>query len=244
MVAVIGFAALAGHRLSTMRAMVMVLTYAAAVMLDRTREVLASLALAAIVICLWLARSTADIGFQLSFTSVLAIVLGMRRYEGWWRRNRERVSALAPDLGRLVRVAAAIGGYVAVSFWALIGTAALTAYHFNQISLVGVAANAVVVPIFAGGGMIGGISGVVVSFVSPTAGALIIKAAGACLSFGTAAAAWFVTWPGAWARMTPTMLELALVYGRGRRTMAQARRGGRAGAAAAGRRMVDLRSLL
>ena len=171
MIAVTCYAAIAGHHVSTIRALVMVLSYAAAVMLDRSREVLASLAAAAIVICLWLPGSTADIGFQLSFASVLAIVLGMRRYKAWWRRNRERVDAWSPDLQRLARVTAAVGGYVAVSFWALIGTAALTAYHFNQFSTVGIAANAVVVPIMAGGGAVGGLCGALLSVMSPSGGA-------------------------------------------------------------------------
>ena len=145
--AVAGYAAIAGHNVATTRALVMVLSYVAAVMLDRTHEVMASLALAAMVICLLLPGSTADIGFQLSFVSVLAIVLGMRRYEAWWRSYRERTKLFPRRMQRLAQIAAGVGGYVAVSFWALAGTAALTAYHFNQFSTVGIIANAVVVPI-------------------------------------------------------------------------------------------------
>jgi len=75
-------------------------------------------------------------------------------------------------------------------------------------------ANAVVVPIIAGGGMIGGLSGALLSLVSPWGRALIIRMAGGCLAAGTALAGWFVAWPGAWARIfTPSILELALVYG-------------------------------
>ncbi|MGD0076742.1 MAG: ComEC/Rec2 family competence protein, partial [Candidatus Binataceae bacterium] len=213
MAAVAGYAAIAGHHLSTMRALVMVLSYAAAVMLDRSREVLASLAMAAIVICLGLAGSTADIGFQLSFASVTAIVLGMRRYEAWWKRNRERVAALSARRQRVARIAAAVGGYVAVSFWALIGTAALTAYHFNQFAIVGIAANAIVVPIMAGGGMIGGLIGSALSFIWPPGGAIVIRIAGYFLTAGTALAGWFAAWPAAWARtFTPSIVEVGLVY--------------------------------
>src|SRR5271170_3213517 len=97
---------------------------------------LASLALAAIMICLALPGSTADIGFQLSFASVLAIVLGMRRFAAWWRR-RIGVHDTADHTPRwMPRAAAAMAGYVAVSFWALMGVAPLTAYHFNQFSAV------------------------------------------------------------------------------------------------------------
>ena len=69
--AVCAYAAIAGHHVSTIRALVMVLSYAMAIMIDRSRELIASLALAALIICLTLPASTADIGFQLSFASVL-----------------------------------------------------------------------------------------------------------------------------------------------------------------------------
>jgi competence protein ComEC len=81
------YAAIAMPYVSTARALVIVLAYTLAVIADRARALLASLALAAIVICLALPGSTADIGFQLSFASVLTIVTGMRRFAPWWRRR-------------------------------------------------------------------------------------------------------------------------------------------------------------
>ncbi len=93
MLAVCAYASIAGHHVSTVRALVMVLAYMLAVMIDRPREAMASLALAAIVICVALPGSTADIGFQLSFASVIAIVLGMRRFAAWFAR-RKRLGCL------------------------------------------------------------------------------------------------------------------------------------------------------
>jgi competence protein ComEC len=133
----------------------MVLSYALAILFDRAREVTASLALAALVICLALPGSTADIGFQLSFASVLVIVLGMRRYTAWWRWRFGSPHAPRTDAKSYAKVAAEwITGFVAVSFWALLGTAPLTAYHFNQFSIVGLVANAVVVPIMGFGAVV------------------------------------------------------------------------------------------
>jgi len=80
-------AAIAMPHVSTARALIMVLAYALAIVADRSRALLSSLGLAAIVICFAMPGSTADIGFQLSFVSVLAIVLGMRRFAPWWRRR-------------------------------------------------------------------------------------------------------------------------------------------------------------
>ena len=157
MIAVCAYASIAGHHVSTVRALTMVLAYMLAVAIDRSREAIASLALAAIVICVALPGSTADIGFQLSFASVIAIVLGMRRFAAWFAR-RKRLGRLRgePSSPRW-RYLEAPAGYLAVSFWAMVGTAPLTAYHFNQFAIVGIVANAVVVPIMAFGATVSGL---------------------------------------------------------------------------------------
>ncbi len=208
------YAAIAMPHVSTARALVMVLAYALAIVADRARAILASLALAAIVICLALPGSTADIGFQLSFVSVLAIVLGMRRFASWWRRRVEIRDPAEHTARRMQRGAAAIAGYVAVSFWAMIGVAPLTAFHFNQFSTVGVIANSIVVPIMAIGGVICGLVACAIGMIAPTLGAPLLIVAGWSLAFGTWLAGWFARWPEAWFRIfTPTPLEIAVIYG-------------------------------
>src|SRR5262249_39067585 len=116
-IAVCAYTAVAGHHVSTVRAMVMVLAYMLAIILDRAGEAIASLALAAIVICLILPGSTAEISFQLSFASVLAILLGMNRFAAWMkmRRRRGRLPAEADARGWVL--AERPVGYLAVSFW-------------------------------------------------------------------------------------------------------------------------------
>ena len=208
------YAAIAMPHVSTARALVMVLAYALAIVADRTRALLASLALAAIVICMALPGSTADIGFQLSFVSVLAIVLGMRRFAPWWRRRVETHDTAEHTPRPMRRAAAAIAGYLAVSFWALIGVAPLTAYHFNQFSAVGVIANSIVVPIMAIGGVICGLVACAIGVVAPALGAPLLIAAGWSLATGTWLAGWFMRWPAAYFRIfTPAPLEIAIVYG-------------------------------
>lgn len=213
MIAVCAYASIAGHHVSTVRALVMVLAYMLAVAIDRSREALASLALAAIVICVALPGSTADIGFQLSFASVIAIVLGMRRFAAWFTR-RKRLGMLSgePSLLRW-RYLEAGTGYLAVSFWAMAGTAPLTAYHFNQFAIVGIVANAAVVPIMAFGATISGLVAAALSFFSESAARPILLFGANALAAGNWLAAWFVDWPMAWARIfTPTILELAIAY--------------------------------
>ena len=207
------YASIAGGHVSTIRALLMVLAYALAILIDRSRELLASLALAALIVCFALPGSTADIGFQLSFASVLVILVGMRRFAAWWRA-RTRPAASAAGVSRSNRIAEAIAGYVAVSFWALIGTAPLTAFHFNQFSLVGLIANAVVVPIMGFGAVITGLLAAALSFFWPAGARPLILFAGGLAGAGNWLAGWFVNWPLAWSRtFTPTYLEIAIAYG-------------------------------
>jgi competence protein ComEC len=212
-IAAAAYATIAGGHVSTIRALIMVLAYAVAILIDRSRELLASLALAALVICLTLPGSTADIGFQLSFASVMVILVGMRRFAAWWRM-RMRPPATDSEPSRAGVVIEAAAGYVAVSFWALIGTAPLTAFHFNQFSLVGLVANAVVVPIMGFGAVICGLAAAALSFISPAAARPILLLAGHLAGAGNWLAGWFEKWPLAWTRcFTPTIIELAIAYG-------------------------------
>jgi competence protein ComEC len=213
MLAVCAYASIAGHHVSTVRALVMVLAYMLAVAIDRSSEAIASLALAAIVICVALPGSTADIGFQLSFASVIAIVLGMRRFAAWFAR-RKRLGRLAGEPpSRAVSIAEAAIGYLAVSFWATLGTAPLTAFHFNQFAIVGLIANAVVVPIMAFGATISGLLAAALSFISEPLARIVLIVGAKALALGNWLAEWFVGWPLAWEHIfTPTIIELAIVY--------------------------------
>jgi competence protein ComEC len=213
MIAVCAYASIAGHHVSTVRALTMVLAYMLAVAIDRSREAIASLALAAIVICFALPGSTADIGFQLSFASVIAIVLGMRRCAAWFARRKRLGRLLGEPSSPRWRFLEAPTGYLAVSFWAMVGTAPLTAYHFNQFAIVGIVANAVVVPIMAFGATISGLIAAALSFFSESAARPILLFGASALAAGNWLAAWFVDWPLAWFRIfTPTILELTIAY--------------------------------
>jgi competence protein ComEC len=212
-IVVSAYSMIAGHHVSTLRALVMVLSYVLAVVADRGREVLASLALAAIVICLLLPGSSAEVGFQLSFASVCVIVLGMRRFMRWWSAHIRAAPRFGePGRGR-DRIALIVAGYFAVSFWALLGTAPLTAFYFNQFSIVGLVANAVVVPIMGLCGTVCGLLAALMSFVSTAPAYALLTLGGWMLQVGTWLAGWFLSWPLAWMRVfTPTVLELVIAY--------------------------------
>ena len=140
----IGYTLLAGAHLPAVRACIMVLAFLLAVLLRRDSDPLQTLCAAALVILgLW-PQSLFEVSFQLSFCAVFMIVLGMPVVSGWLRlpllRNEE------PWWRRfLVRLA----HFMLVTLLATLGTAPLTAFHFNQVSLMGLLANLVAVPLAA-----------------------------------------------------------------------------------------------
>lgn len=209
---VIVYASIAGHHVSTTRALTMVLAYMFAVVIDRAREGVASLALACIIICIAIPGSSADVGFELSFASVLTIILGMRRYAAWLERRRADRAGIATS--QVEQAWEWALGYLAVSFWAMLGVAPLTALYFNQFSIVGLIANAVVVPIMGIGGTVIGLGAAAMSFVWMPAAIMMLWVAARFILAGNLLATWFVQWPIAWMRVfTPTPIEIALAYG-------------------------------
>jgi competence protein ComEC len=208
---VVAYATIAGHHVSTTRALVMVLAYMFAVVIDRAREAVASLALACIIICIAIPGSSADVGFELSFASVLTIVLGMRRYAAWLERRRADRAGIATSQVELAWEWAL--GYLAVSWWAMLGVAPLTALYFNQFSIVGLVANAVVVPVMGLGGTLIGLAAAAMSFIWMPAAVTMLWIAGRFITAGNLLADWFAQWPMAWVRVfTPTSIEIALAY--------------------------------
>lgn len=71
-----------------------------------------------------------DVGFQLSFASVLGMALWTKSIRGW-----------------LVRWPAWLSSSVATMFAAQLGVIGLTAYYYGRISLVGLVANMVAIPL-------------------------------------------------------------------------------------------------
>jgi competence protein ComEC len=133
------YAFLAGGQTATIRSLIMILAALAAVVLDRERDLLPALSLAALVTLLIDPQALFDISFQLSYLSVLSVVF----VASTW-------NALAAPAATLARRTAnqALLLFV-ISCAATLVTGPLVAFYFNQLSFVGVVANMVVVP-FAG----------------------------------------------------------------------------------------------
>lgn len=125
---------LAGAGPSIQRAGVMGAATTVAALAGRPASRWYALLLAAVVTLALNPRASGDPGWQLSFAAVAAIAL-----------------LAAPTAGalRARRVPAPVADATAISFAATLGTAPLLAFHFGQLSLVGLPANLLAAPAIA-----------------------------------------------------------------------------------------------
>ncbi|MBX3023882.1 DNA internalization-related competence protein ComEC/Rec2 [bacterium] len=205
------YGAIAGSSVATMRAELMAALVAGGLLLDRPREWLAPVSAAAGLILLGRPGAAADISFQLSFVAVLAIVLGVPRLTAWWDAWEEaRLLRLRSPHWRWLRWLVLSQ---AVTACAVVATAPLTAWHFNQVSLVAPLANLVVVPLLGILTVAVGLIGTVAVALWPAAAPPLFWLVGIAIRVADLGTAWLAGWPGAAVRVpTPSLLELALVY--------------------------------
>lgn len=144
------YALLAGLPVPTQRSLVMVLAFIAAFTIGRGKDHLNTLSLAGLIILAIFPGSVWDVSFQLSFAAMASIIIIVPRLktflktdtkekddggkEGWRKTllNFWRKKALP-----LIFVTVAAG----------VGTSPILAWHFHRISLAGMIANLIAVPI-------------------------------------------------------------------------------------------------
>jgi competence protein ComEC len=122
---VLAYMIIAGARVTTVRASIMVVTYLVARFLQRDRDHFNTLGLAALIILLWDGRFLFDAGFQLSFVAVLVILAGLRAF---------------PDKSK-------IREFIRVTILVSLSMIPILAFHFHRVSLYGVAANLALIPL-------------------------------------------------------------------------------------------------
>lgn len=137
MLVVLTYGVLAGMTPSTQRAVIMVTVFLAALILGRTHDILNTLAVAAMIILVIFPPALFSISFQLSFAAVLVIVYGIEKIGP----AVEQSGSMGSRFGRWLL------GFFLVSVLAIAGTTPIVLYHFNQTSLVGIAANLFLVPL-------------------------------------------------------------------------------------------------
>ncbi|MBW2122996.1 MAG: DNA internalization-related competence protein ComEC/Rec2, partial [Deltaproteobacteria bacterium] len=201
----------AGGRISTVRAFVMITAYFVSLIIDRPRDLYHTLALAALVITLADPAALTEASFQLSFMAVLAILFLYPRLNRLFQREE-----ILPHKGRgLIRRFTSWGrSLFLVSLAAMIGTGPLIAYHFNRFSPLGLISNFLVIPLLGFLVVPTLLLAMVLSLCSCPLAAPLVGGAGWIVDLTATAIHELASLPWTSFRVaTPTVLEIVLVYG-------------------------------
>ena len=152
--AVVLYACLVGFRPSVFRASLMAVIFLISRIIERDRDLFNLLAFAALVLLLINPAQLWDIGFQLSFAAVAAIVYLAPKWEGFIAHvvGSDRTASIAP-LDRPRSVWGRIGWWLVMGFGvtlsAQVGTTLIIAWHFHRIYPIGLVAGLFTVGIAA-----------------------------------------------------------------------------------------------
>ncbi|WP_421998502.1 ComEC/Rec2 family competence protein [Reyranella sp.] len=139
------YTALAGAPVPAQRACAMAGFALLAVLLDRTALSLRLVAWSAVIVLAAAPESLTGASFQMSFAAVVALIAAWEAASGWRRRLHERAEHVRHRW--LWRLGAGLAASLATTLVASIATGAFAAYHFNRLSLLGVVANLLGVPL-------------------------------------------------------------------------------------------------
>jgi competence protein ComEC len=200
---VVCYGLLAGMSPPTQRAVIMVMAFLVALLLEREHDPLNALVVAALIILIINPTTLFEISFQLSFVAVFAILYTLRRLPLVSKFRTGPLTAWK----RLTL-------FVLVSAAAILGTLPITLYYFNQASLIGLVTNCLLVPLVGFLVVPLGLLAVFLLLFTPTGSLWIMKTAVALMQGALSLATVFSKCPFAAVKtVTPTLLEIGLYYG-------------------------------
>ncbi|MCJ7784895.1 MAG: DNA internalization-related competence protein ComEC/Rec2, partial [Desulfobacterales bacterium] len=137
------YAFIAGGGISVIRAAIMVITFLFSILLNRERNLLHTLALAAFLILIFSPPSLFDVSFQLSFLAVLSILYLVPRFLQEFKQ--EEISLLLKtswkkNVLKYMRLSFLVTGV------AILGTAPFVALHFNRFAPIGFITSLFIIP--------------------------------------------------------------------------------------------------
>ncbi len=146
-----------GSSPSVVRATIMAIVILCATLYERKPDIYNSISVAALILLIWDTNFLFDIGFQLSFSAVIAIVFLYPRFEALINK--------IPTMFEEIKAIDFVLKLMAVSLAALLGTIPFTAYYFGRISIISLVANILAVPI-AGFNTFLGFTEIIFSFIN------------------------------------------------------------------------------
>ena len=207
---VIGYALLAGCRVSSQRAMIMALVFLWSLILGREREVWSTLALGALLILAIDPHALFSIPFQLSFSAVIGIlwlmpaILNRIPSSNKTQQRKKRV---------LDHLSIYFVGLIAMTLSATIFLLPVISFYFHRISLVSIPANITVMPVL---GLwvipLGLLSAVTLPF-SPQVAEVLLHLGAWGLNVMTEMIRFWsrLPWSSLWA-ITPNFFEMSIYY--------------------------------
>ena len=139
------YTALAGAPVPAQRSCAMAAFALLAILLDRAALSLRLVAWSAVVVLVAQPDALTGASFQMSFAAVVALIAVWEMGAGWRRRLLERTEQARHRWAW--RLVISLGASIATTLIASIATGAFAAYHFNRVSLLGVVANMLGVPL-------------------------------------------------------------------------------------------------
>lgn len=199
---VLGYGWLAGMSSSTQRAVLMVGVFLLTFLAGRRQNGINTLGFAAMVILIVFPPALFDVSFQLSFAAVLAILMGMACLP---------VVDRGASVGR--RAVRRVLVFLAVSFFAILGTFPLVMHYFNQFSFAALLSNAILIPMIGFVVVPVGIFSVFCYMISPMVAGWGFQFCGWVAALAESLVHWIAAWPlAAMKTITPNFLEIAAYY--------------------------------
>ncbi len=194
------YAVLSGFSPSTRRAFIMIVVYMLSLVIKREKDVLNSLAAAGIIILIPEPAALFSISFQLSFSAVLFIILGLNAADNVaFLQTR----TLAAKFLMLIMISVAAG----------LGTMPLVMHYFNTISFVQVFANLVIIPVMGFIVVPLGLAAFFIFSISTTIASILIKLLIPFLSFSVSFIEHISSNPYTFAKcVTPHGFEIICYY--------------------------------
>ena len=141
LVPVLSYGLIAGMSASTQRAVIMVSFFLFTFIFEREQDIINTVALAAMLILVIFPPALFSISFQLSFAAVISIIYGISKTKNIFklpgRQNNSKTD----------RLKIWFISFLMVSFFAIMGSLPIVARCFNSVSLYGLFANILVVPL-------------------------------------------------------------------------------------------------
>ena len=200
---VFSYGVVAGMSPSTQRAIVMVAVFLLAYLAGKIQDAFNTLALAGVVILAVYPPAVFSISFQLSFTAVAFIILGISRP---WPTNRSKAGPRFPIMKKA-------GSLMAVTALATLGTLPLVMQTFNEVSLIGIGTNLLAVPLVGFIIVPIGLLGMFIHWLSTSVAMICFSVAGYLLDVTLAVTHFLANLPFASLKtITPSMIEVVLYY--------------------------------